>query len=213
MSSLLAKLFHFVLLMTKKYYIDESHGLSHSMNILHYAHNIYNDEIHKVPNLQQHEKLIYVTAILHDMCDKKYVDENKGIIEITDFLKETNQMTPTEIAVSKKIIQTMSYSTVKKYGFPQLDEYQTAYHIVREADLLTAYDFDRCMIYDMYKKDGDIHLAYDHAADLFQHRVFNHEKDGLLLTDYSRSQHHILMQQASKRMQFWKTVLNNKTVL
>jgi hypothetical protein len=183
------------------------------MNILHYAHNIYNDEVHKVPHIREHEKIIYVTAILHDMCDKKYVDENKGIIEITDFLKDSNQMTQTEIAVTKKIIQTMSYSTVKKYGFPQLNEYQPAYHIVREADLLTAYDFDRCMIYDMHKKDGDIRLAYDHATELFNGRVFNHDKDGLLLTDYAKSQHPILMGQAYNRMQFWKSVLNNKMML
>ena len=29
----------------------------------------------------------------------------------------------------------MSYSKVKKSGFPDMNEFQTAYHIVRESDL------------------------------------------------------------------------------
>jgi len=67
--SLLSKLVHFVLLTTKKYQIDESHGLSHSMNVLHYANKIYESEIENYPILKNQEKLIYVSAILHDMCE------------------------------------------------------------------------------------------------------------------------------------------------
>jgi len=60
-SSLLSKLFHFVLLTTKKFGIDESHGLSHSMNVLHFAHYIFNDEVEKLPYIKYHEKIIYVS--------------------------------------------------------------------------------------------------------------------------------------------------------
>ena len=45
------------------------------------------------------------------------------------------------------IIGSMSYSKVKKNGFPELGDYQTEYNIVREADLLAAYDIDRAIIY------------------------------------------------------------------
>ena len=209
-SSLLSKLFHFVLLITKKYNIDESHGLSHSMNILHFAQKIYDNELEKTPFIKEQEKIIYVSSILHDMCDKKYVAEEIGINEIVEFLHTTDAMTPVEIAVIKKIINTMSYSTVKKYGFPQLDEYQPAYHIVREADLLTAYDFDRCMIYDMNKKNSNIEQAFEHANNLFENRVFKHDSDGLLLTDYAKTQHYILQSGAQQRIKAWRTVLNNK---
>lgn len=212
MSSLLSKLFHFVLLITQKYNIDESHGLSHSMSILNFAHNIYNDELIKTPNIKTHDKIIYVSAILHDMCDKKYVDENIGIIEITDFLTETNQLTQNEIDITKKIIQSMSYSTVKKNGFPQLNEYQLAYNIVREADLLASYDFDRCMIYDMKKNNGNILSAYDHACELFENRVFKHKIDGLLFTDYAKNQHSILKFHAQQRMKVWKSIVNNRNI-
>jgi hypothetical protein len=209
-SSLLSKLFHFVLLITKKYNIDESHGLAHSMNVLHFAHNIYTDELDKIPYIKEQEKIIYVSSILHDMCDKKYISEEIGINEIVTFLDETNSITPLEVAVIKKIINTMSYSTVKKYGFPQLNEYQPAYHIVREADLLTAYDFDRCMIYDINKKDGNIESAFEHANNLFENRVFKHESDGLLLTEYSKTQHYILQNEAKQRINSWRSILNNR---
>ena len=213
MTSLLTKLFQFVIITSKKYNIDESHGLSHSMNVLNFAHNIYNSQLPKSPEIRSQDKIIYVSAILHDMCDKKYLDEETGINEITGFLKETDKLSNKEIAVTKKIIQTMSYSTIKKYGFPELKNYQTAYHIVREADLLTAYDFDRCLIYDMYKKDGDIQKAFEHATNLFETRVFTHEDDGLLITDYSKTQHNILKFTAQQRINSWRSLLNNKKLL
>lgn len=202
-------MFHFVLLMSRKYNIDESHGITHSMNVLNYAHNIYTDEVNKLPYIKDYEKIIYVSAVLHDMCDKKYVDENRGINEINSFLQDTNKMSPMEIDVTKKIIKTMSYSTVKKNGFPQLNDFQPAYHIVREADLLTAYDFDRCMIYNMNKKYGNIHDAFIEANAIFEKRVFKHESDGLLLTDYARNQHMELKNLALNRIRSWKYILHN----
>jgi len=68
----------------------------------------------------------------------------------------------------------MSYSKVKKQGFPSLGKYQLAYHIVREADLLTAYDFDRCMIYHMSKNNSNVREAYYNAEELFHNRVLRH---------------------------------------
>ena len=134
------------------------------MNVLNYAHDIYNSEVVRNNYLKEHEEIIYISSALHDMCDNKYVDVDKGLARINDFL-EINNPTQTnredvnsQNEVIKKIIQTMSYSTVKKNGFPDLQNYQLAYHIVREADLLSAYDFDRCMIYNINKKNGDINI-------------------------------------------------------
>jgi hypothetical protein len=80
----------------------------------------------------------------------------------------------------------MSYSTVKKNGFPLLGDYQLAYHIVREADLLAAYDIDRCIMYSMYTKNANYSEALDAAIVLFEHRVFRHRKDRLFVTNYSK---------------------------
>lgn len=202
---LLTKLFQYVLLASKKYSIDESHGIGHSMNVLNFAHKIYESEVPTSPYLKNHENIIYVSAIIHDMCDKKYVNQDQGIHEIEEFLQ---QKIPTEeIDVVKQIISTMSYSYVKKNGFPILGEYQHAYHIVREADLLTAYDFDRCMIYKMNSNNVTIDDAFEDALNLFSTRVLQHHRDKLFLTDYSLMKSRELHMQSLHRIQNWKQLL------
>jgi len=204
--SLFSKLFQFVMLITAKYKIDESHSVSHSMDVLHFAHNMYNNEVHKNPILRNHERLIYVSAIIHDMCDKKYMDETEGVCAVEDFL--CDKISSDELEATKKIVSTMSYSTVKKNGFPNLGVYTPAYHIVREADLLSAYDFDRSMIYHMYNTNSSIEQAFVNAKSLFNNRVFRHEKDGLLITDYAKTHHHYLETKALLRMNAWERMLS-----
>ena len=205
--SLLSKLIHFVLLTTKKYEIDESHGLSHSMNVLHYANKIYEAEVDNYPILKNQEKLIYVSALLHDMCDKKYLDETAGLNEIESFLQAEDALTPTEINMSKQIMSTMSYSKVKQQGFPIMGGYQKAYHIVREADLLSAYDFDRCVIYKINKNGGDLDDAFKNANELFESRVLKHNDDNLFLFDYSKRESVILHEMAMQRISGWKRIM------
>jgi hypothetical protein len=112
-----------------------------------------------------------------------------------------------DIDVTKQIISTMSYSTVKKNGYPNLGKYQMAYHIVREADLLTAYDFDRCMIYNMYRIGGNFQDSYDNALNLFENRVWKHNEDGLFLTNYSKEHYMDLHKSSVIRCNFWKKML------
>ena len=209
----LNKLFIFISTCIKDYAIDDSHGLYHSMNVLNYAHDIYNSEVVRNNYLKEHEEIIYISSALHDMCDNKYVDVDKGLARINDFL-EINNPTQTnredvnsQNEVIKKIIQTMSYSTVKKNGFPDLQNYQLAYHIVREADLLSAYDFDRCMIYNINKKNGDINTAYNEAKDLFNKRIFKHNEDKLFITNYSKQKSLELELVALKRINNWSRLL------
>jgi hypothetical protein len=193
---------------TKKYGIDDSHGLSHSLNVLQYSSKIYESEVKNYPILKNQENIIYVSAVLHDMCDRKYMDEKEGLNEIEKFLQCENLLSPVEINVSKQIMSTMSYSKVKKSGFPDMGCYQKAYHIVREADLLTAYDFDRCIVYQMNKNNGDLNNAWKNATELFNDRVFRHNEDGLFLFDYSRKESAILHNQALQRISSWKKILN-----
>jgi hypothetical protein len=203
--SFLNKLFHYVLIATKKYGIDESHGLSHSMNVLNYAHNIYMDEIEEYPHINHHQNIIYASAILHDMCDKKYMDVEKGLKEIEDFVK--TELTPNELTVTKQIMNTMSYSKVKKCGYPNLGFYKKAYHIVREADLLSAYDFDRCMIYKMKMCGYDLEKAFFDAENLFNERMFKHIQDGLFFSNYAKKESVILENIARRRIQAWKKII------
>ena len=207
MTLLFSKLFQFVLAVTAKYNIDESHGLSHSMDVLHFAQKIYESELPKFPTLKQHERIITTAAIVHDMCDKKYMEEAEGISIIGDYLKTTNQLYDFEIDAVQKIISTMSYSTVKKYGFPDLGEYQHAYNVVREADLLAAYDFDRCMIYAMKQRELPLQQAFSESEKLFNKRVLKYDDHGLLLSSYARQEAARLHPLAVQRIITWKKLV------
>lgn len=208
--TLLSKMFKFVMFTSMKYKIDDSHGITHSMNVLHNAHNIYESELAENPELSKMQKIIYVSSILHDMCDKKYMVESDGIYNIQQFLED--KMTDNEINSVKEIITTMSYSKVKVNGFPDLGDLQHAYHIVREADLLAAYDFDRCMIYKMYTNGSNVEDAFKDASELFKKRVFQHDNDKLLITDYSRNLHYKLQADAVQRISVWNKLLKTPSM-
>jgi len=208
--SILSTLFHYVLLTTRKYGIDESHGLSHSMNILRYTNAIFEEELKWSPTpevLKAQETVIYTSAIVHDMCDKKYRVEADGREEIERLLVPIPILSAEDRKAVLDIVGTMSYSKVKKVGFPSLEKYQTAYHIVREADLLTAYDFDRSMIYHMSTGNRTLPDAFLNAKDLFYDRVLRHNEDGLFFTRYAQRQSNVLHNRALMRMLYWKKIM------
>ena len=184
MNTLIVKAFDLVMVLCKKFNIDESHSLKHSMEVYNFALRIYESELLMNAYLEEQKDIIVLAAILHDTIDKKYVDEGDGIEEIRKYLN--GLVTPEKLDVIFQIITTMSYSTVKKNGFPLLGDYQLAYHIVREADLLAAYDIDRCIMYSMYTKNANYSEALDAAIVLFDHRVLKHRKDRLFVTNYSK---------------------------
>jgi HD superfamily phosphodiesterase len=208
---LLTKLFNFILLTSVKHKIDESHGLSHSMNTLLFANKIFENEVIRKPQLLEQERVIYVSALLHDMCDKKYMNENDGIRDIEDFLQY--KLHPGEIDATKNIISTMSYSTVKKNGFPDLKDYQNAYHIVRESDLLAAYDFDRAMLYHMNVNKSDAMTAFTNSRKIFMDRVLKHNDDELFITESGRRESVILHDVAIRRMFQWRQMMNKQCLL
>ena len=140
--------FKYVIETSKKYNIDESHALKHSMEVYGFANRIYESELKNNIELENQREIICMAAIGHDMCDKKYMDEKEGIENYKKYLSEF--VSSEKLEIIGKIIGTMSYSKVKANGYPELGEYQLAYHIVREADLLAAYDIDRCVMYSMY---------------------------------------------------------------
>ena len=184
MSTLIIKAFELVMLLSKKFNIDESHSLKHSMEVYNFALRIYESELHMNAYLEEQKDIIVLAAILHDTIDKKYVAEEEGIEEIRKYLN--GLVTFEKLDIIFQIITTMSYSTVKKNGFPLLGDYQLAYHIVREADLLAAYDIDRCIMYSMYTKNANYSEALDMAIVLFDNRVLKHRKDKLFVTIYSK---------------------------
>lgn len=184
MESIISRAFDLVVFLSKKFNIDESHSLKHSMEVYNFALQIYESELEMNHYLEGQKDIIILAAILHDTIDKKYVDEQAGLEEIRKHMEY--HVKSEKLDIIFQIITTMSYSTVKKNGFPLLNEYQLAYHIVREADLLAAYDIDRCIMYAMYKKDMIYSDAVNAAKTLFEERVFKHRADKLFVTNYSK---------------------------
>ena len=195
---LLNHLFDFVVLTSKEFNIDESHAVKHSMDVYYFSNEIFRSEVVKNSYLDNHKKIIDICAILHDMCDKKYMDEKIGVDRISDYIKDITTEKERDVCLS--IISTMSYSTIKKNGFPNLDEYQLAYNIVREADLLASYDFDRCIMYQMLKNEKKYDDSFDDAKNVFEKRVFKYREDKLFTTDYALVQSRILHFDAIKRI-------------
>jgi len=196
LSALINRCFKYVNVTTQFYKIDESHGLKHSMEVFRFAKHIYESELLKNPFLETQKEIIFGAAIGHDMCDKKYMNETEGIIKYTKYLCEF--MSPSDLEIMGKIISTMSYSKVKLNGFPDLGEYQLAYHIVREADLLAAYDIDRCIMYTMHRDNCNYTDALKDAVNLFENRVFKMRSDRLFKTSYSRRESLKLHRKAEK---------------
>ena len=186
LATIINKAFQFVIKRSKEYNIDESHALKHSMDVFQYSNRIYDNELLTKPYLHDQQKIIFVSSIVHDMCDKKYVSNEKEAIDniYNEFEKDIPK---DELDVIIKIISTISYSKVKKIGYPDLGNYQLAYNIVRESDLLTAYDIDRCIMYQMMNKNNDFSDSLPETISLFEKRTLHYRNDNLFITNYSKN--------------------------
>jgi hypothetical protein len=154
------------------------------MEVFRIASQIYESELQVHAELEKHQPIIQSAAILHDMCDKKYMDETMGILEMKQYMRP--YLGPRQIDVVGAIIASMSYSTVQKNGFPNLGEYQLAYHIVREADLLAAYSLERSVVYRMMTRNTPYDEAVAEAKALMHGRVLRYIDDGLFITKYAK---------------------------
>jgi hypothetical protein len=172
------------------------------MDVFDFSNRIYDSEIITNPILETQQNIIHAAAIGHDMCDKKYMDETEGVQQYSKYLD--TYLEPVELDIVEKIIQTMSYSKVKVNGYPELGEYQTAYNIVREADLLSAYDFNRCMIYKMYRNNWSYIDSLSEAIDLFENRVLKMITDELFTTSYAKKKSLILHEKAINDIDYIK---------
>ena len=45
------------------------------MDVLHFANDIYEQQVYLYPPLKHYTNVIQICALLHDMCDKKNMDE------------------------------------------------------------------------------------------------------------------------------------------
>ena len=199
---LLSKLLKYISITSVKYQIDDSHSTLHAMNTLYHSMNMVREEIPQKPFLKNQEKIIYTCALLHDMVDAKYVNTDSAMIRLRTHFR--NEFHPEELNTIEKILTTMSYSKVKRHGYPNLGEYQTAYHIVRESDLLGSYDFDRSMVYKIRRFNDTFENSYLDSCQFFQYRVFKLIDDDLFFHDYSKRTAKRLHEDAMDRIWNWK---------
>jgi HD superfamily phosphodiesterase len=190
---------------TSQFHIDESHGLKHSLEVFHYAKDIYDYQVVQYPFLENQKEIIFVSAILHDMCDKKYMDQNNGVSMIKEHMK--GYLDEVQLNMMDEIISTISYSSVKKYGYPDLGKYQMAYHIVREADLLSAYDLDRCLIYSIINEKLDYENALKRVIEVTKNRMLKYRSDRLFITNYSKALSFQLHKKALKRLKTFEDMV------
>ena len=102
MEQIISKAFDLVILLSKKFNIDESHSLKHSMEVYNFALRIYESELPMNVYLEEQKDIIMLAAILHDTIDKKYVAEEEGIEEIRKYLNDV--MAPEKLSVIFQII-------------------------------------------------------------------------------------------------------------
>ncbi len=177
---MLDKLFKFVKETCMEFRIDESHGLTHSIQVYRYGVEIYFQVLKTNPEIENLLDVIICACVLHDMCDYKYMDVSIGIKRIVELL-EGLCLCQTQIDLIVQIVSSMSYTKIKAQGFPKFNNLldKLAFNIVREADLLAAYDFDRSVVYAMECKGATWTQANKETVDYFKSRVLTQISDGL----------------------------------
>lgn len=177
--------FKCVIALSKKYNIDDSHGITHSVKVYNFAKKIYNSEVNNNPYLINQQSIIFTSVICHDLIDSKYkIPLIEAINDIYKFMGI--YISKPDIDIIIQIMSSMSYSTVKKHGFPNFGQYQLAYNIVRESDLLSAYDKDRCTVFGMMVMDMSFNESIIHSEELYNSRVLSYINDNLFITNYSK---------------------------
>jgi HD superfamily phosphodiesterase len=133
--------------------IDDSHNYKHSKEVLHWSIEI----MERLPYLlSRHEiTMIAECCILHDLMDSKYTDFSK---EIRAHLLTKHSTRHTDVMMN--IMNTMSYSKIvssdtHEVCYPDwitMSPFKHAFHIVREADLLSSYNLARMVEFRLFNK-------------------------------------------------------------
>ena len=182
-----------------KYKIDESHGLSHAFQVLTQANSIYESEVIKIPELKEHEKVIYIAAIVHDMCDDKYINIETGLDCIVFFLS-TNKVfkLAEEELVHYRLFSKMAVNVVK---------------IVNEAplhklNLLNNFNQNKltCESCDEIKKAINFAIneeqkAHDDYSVIAKHLDFGDGRDVLEEMARQEMRHKLLLQKVLEKME------------
>jgi aldehyde dehydrogenase (NAD+) len=97
------------------------------MDVLLFANSIYNSQVKLFPKLENQLNIIYTAAVLHDMCDKKYMNPDDGLNEIQYYFEK--ELDKNDLYYSKIIMKTIFSSGKTKdlnFRIEQLKKLKTA---------------------------------------------------------------------------------------
>jgi hypothetical protein len=150
--------------------IDQSHDQTHMDRVARIALRL--NQLCGRQIEQREQTVMILSAFTHDLCDHKYTEVSTSLSNIKRWL-ESLPIDREMFTGIIKIITTMSYSIVSHLGYPSdLGCWETAYHHVRIADLIDAYDVNRCF---QYKTHLNPELSeterWKLVVDIFEKRV------------------------------------------
>lgn len=192
------------------YNIDDSHDLRHSLEVLGWSEQLTKGHILSNKSLQ----IIHLSCLLHDMCDKKYMDEKMGLERIKNFLMGELEVEDDILEAVVFIISTMSYSKVIKIGYPDFkDKYDNidleyCYHVVRNSDLLCSYDPERCINYQI-RCGGSRKEGIKKMLELFDNRILMLIENNYINLEEAKPYAIELHNKALTEVEKYKTELQN----
>jgi hypothetical protein len=163
-----------------EYMIDDSHNHIHSREVLyHFLELKENTKFFDNFDEKKYQCAI-LGCLLHDMMDKKYMDENKGLYDIINFLK--NEKVDNDIIDSlSTFLPTVSYSktVITKENKLELSvptkiknhEFYQCFEAIRVSDLISSYNLQRTLMYQLKKKQGTVFEIFDYLEYLYNIRM------------------------------------------
>ena len=172
-----------------KYNIDSSHNHIHSKEVANYCLQILKCE--KNIHLKD-KKIALLGSLFHDTIDSKYIKGEDTEVILKNLLEK---VVPDEEETIKQVIlfsKYISYSkTVEKnkdgslrFVLPEpLQHFENlqAYHVMRNADLLSSYNLQRTLVYRSHKnKTKDPELLTKEMMRLYFSRMYLLRKNHIL---------------------------------
>lgn len=212
----ITKIIHFIIQNTN-HYLNNENNLEQSLNVLHFTNDIYQKEIIKNPLLKNKKNIIFISSLLYVIINNNQINKIQEIEllnTINFFLKrEYNEILDSyEINSINKIITTISYSYVILNGYTNFDddkELEISYHIVRESNLLSGYDFNKCLNFTILKNQNlSFKDNFEKTETIFKIRILNYIEKNLFILEYSKKIANYLHKKSIKTILKWKILLN-----
>lgn len=150
--------------------IDETHNQTHMARVAQLTSQL-NQLCDDLVSTEE-ETVMLLASMTHDLCDHKYVEVETGLHQIHEWLIQL-PITSEMVDAVLQIITTMSYSKVRMVGYPtNLGLWERAYHHVRIADLIDAYDISRSYQFQGHQyPDMDSVHKWQRVIKIFEERV------------------------------------------